>query len=142
MSENFIRHAGKAGVYHLPADRRAMLASLAEKADLISTVVDLPPKAGLAGLLKDLGKALSFPDWYGANLDALYDCLTDPDCLTGRGRALFLKGTAELHRSDPEGYATLIEVFKAAASDLARQDSPLWVMLDSPSGGVPELPKA
>ncbi len=24
-----------------------------------------------------LAKALSFPDWYGKNLDALHDCLTD-----------------------------------------------------------------
>lgn len=24
-----------------------------------------------------LARELAFPDWYGANLDALYDCLTD-----------------------------------------------------------------
>ena len=24
-----------------------------------------------------LSRALSFPDWYGNNLDALYDCLTE-----------------------------------------------------------------
>ncbi len=24
-----------------------------------------------------LSKALDFPEWYGRNLDALYDCLTD-----------------------------------------------------------------
>ena len=24
-----------------------------------------------------LAAALDFPDWYGRNLDALYDCLTD-----------------------------------------------------------------
>ena len=31
-----------------------------------------------------LKEALSFPDWYGNNLDALYDCLTEvdpPTCL-------------------------------------------------------------
>lgn len=26
-----------------------------------------------------LASALRFPDWYGHNLDALYDCLTDLD---------------------------------------------------------------
>ena len=26
-----------------------------------------------------LAHAMAFPDWYGANLDALYDCLTDLD---------------------------------------------------------------
>lgn len=34
----------------------------------------LETKAQLHGALAD---ALSFPDWYGNNLDALYDCLTD-----------------------------------------------------------------
>ena len=142
MSESFIRHAGQAGVYHLPADRRAPLESSAGEADLACMAVAIPRKASLAGLLKDIGNALNFPDWYGANLDALYDCLTDPEALPGRGRVLFLTGTSRLLRSDPEGYATLIEVFQAAASDLARQGSPFWVILDSPADGIPELPTA
>ena len=25
----------------------------------------------------DIAKKMAFPDWYGRNLDALYDCLTD-----------------------------------------------------------------
>jgi len=28
-------------------------------------------------LHKTLAENLNFPDWYGGNLDALYDCLTD-----------------------------------------------------------------
>lgn len=27
-----------------------------------------------------LGEALELPDWWGRNLDALYDCLTQPGC--------------------------------------------------------------
>ena len=30
-------------------------------------------------LHKALAEVLSFPDWYGNNLDALYDCLRDLD---------------------------------------------------------------
>lgn len=29
-----------------------------------------------------LAEALRFPDWYGSNLDALFDCLTDLDTAT------------------------------------------------------------
>ena len=29
------------------------------------------------GLHKKLSEALDFPQWYGNNLDALYDCLTE-----------------------------------------------------------------
>ena len=32
-----------------------------------------------------LAEALSFPEWYGNNLDALYDCLTE---VTGKVRLL------------------------------------------------------
>ena len=27
-----------------------------------------------------LGQALALPEWWGRNLDALYDCLTEPCC--------------------------------------------------------------
>lgn len=29
-----------------------------------------------------IAQALAFPDWYGMNLDALYDCLTDVETPT------------------------------------------------------------
>ena len=32
-----------------------------------------------------LAKAMDFPDWYGGNLDALYDCLTE---ISGKVRLL------------------------------------------------------
>lgn len=44
-------------------------------------------------LHEHIAEALSFPDWYGHNLDALMDCLTDLDettvILTGRDRVGF-----------------------------------------------------
>lgn len=39
-------------------------------------------------VLRGIGRALSFPSYYGANLDALWDCLTDltrPTALAWRG---------------------------------------------------------
>lgn len=41
-------------------------------------------------------EALSFPDWYGSNLDALYDCLTE---ISGRVRLLDWE-TAEARLGD------------------------------------------
>lgn len=34
-----------------------------------------------AQLHEALARALDFPDWYGRNLDALYDCLTELDAV-------------------------------------------------------------
>ena len=42
--------------------------------DIILDCTELETKQQLHAAIAD---ALSFPDWYGNNLDALYDCLTD-----------------------------------------------------------------
>ena len=142
MSEKFIRRADRGGVYYLPASRRTAAEAAAEKVHFRPTLVKISRGMHSAALLKQLGEALNFPDWYGANFDALHDCLTDPDWTTDKGLALFLTGTASLHKSDPDGYATLIEVYQAVASDLSRSGTPFWVLLDSPATDIPTLPEA
>ena len=142
MSEKFIRRADRGGVYYLPASRRTAAEAAAEKVHFRPTLVKISRGMHSAALLKHLGEALNFPDWYGANFDALHDCLTDPDWTTDKGLALFLTGTASLHKSDPDGFATLIEVFQAVASELSRSGTPFWVLLDSPATDIPTLPEA
>ena len=39
--------------------------------------IDCKPLSTPAAVHQALAQALSFPDYYGHNLDALYDCLTD-----------------------------------------------------------------
>lgn len=51
-----------------------------------------------------LMKALGFPDYYGKNLDALYDCLTEMEC------------DIELINSD-EVDGEMLETFKDAANE-------------------------
>ena len=142
MSEKFIRRVDQATVYYLPAARREALAAAAKKARLHTALLEIPRNMKSGELLERLGKALHFPDWYGANFDALHDCLTDPDCLPGKGIVIFVVGSTNLHQSDPNGFSTLIEVFKAAAIELHRSGTPLWVLFDSETGGLSELPLA
>ena len=40
-------------------------------------IIDLSPIADSQALHTALARELSLPEWYGHNLDALYDCLTD-----------------------------------------------------------------
>ena len=142
MSENFIREADQSGVYYLPASRHDALEIAAIKAHLRPAPVKIPRGRHSGALLKQLGEALNFPDWYGANFDALHDCLTDPDIVPGTGLVLFLTRTASLHKSDPKGFATLIEVFQAVAGELGQRGTPFWVLLDSPAAGIATLPEA
>lgn len=39
--------------------------------------IDCTPIETPAQLHEQMAKELNFPDWYGANLDAMYDCLTE-----------------------------------------------------------------
>lgn len=75
-------------------------------------VVDSTLHRGKAGLLRELGRVLDFPAYYGQNLDALHDCLADLATPT----LLLWDGWAALARSDPQTYVVAIEVLDGRAS--------------------------
>lgn len=80
---------------------------------------DLNALTDRRALLKAIGRAFEFPQWYGANLDALYDCLTDlPDRTGAAGYVIVLDGL-------PSGEAretaeSVLDVFRDAAEEFAR----------------------
>ncbi len=57
-------------------------------------------------VLRAVGVALSFPDHYGANLDALRDCLRD----LGAPTVLLWEGWGSLARAEPEAFETVCRV--------------------------------
>jgi RNAse (barnase) inhibitor barstar len=74
-----------------------------------------------AAVLAAIGRAFELPEWYGANLDALYDCLTD---LPGRGAPGWIVVLARLPEGPgfgAEDRAALLDVFRDAAEDFAQQ---------------------
>jgi RNAse (barnase) inhibitor barstar len=69
-------------------------------------------------MLVEIGKALELPSWFGANLDALYDSLTDlPDRSTAPGYVIVLDGLQQGAQTDDN--AALLDVFRDAAEDFA-----------------------
>lgn len=140
MDEQLLQDAARASVFHLPADRWDGVVAAATRAGLRAGVVKLgnPREKDLA--LRDLGRALNFPDWYGTNFDALFDCLTDPDWQPAPGHVLLISGLDALQCAEPENFSTLIEVFRAAADSRRDAGTPLWILVDIAAPGIPPVP--
>jgi len=142
MSDNLLTNADESGVYHLVTARRSSIESAAHHAHFCVLKADISKPATTEAVLLQLGAALNFPDWYGANFDALHDCLTDPDWAPAKGHVLLINGLAGLRSSDPEDFATLIDVFQSAAETRRATHSPFWVLIDAPARGIPILAEA
>ena len=72
-----------------------------------------------------LGQALALPEWWGRNLDALYDCLTEP----GEPRLLVLVDRAAVEGT-PFG-RRLLRVLE----DAAGENPSLWIEEDGGGDG-------
>jgi RNAse (barnase) inhibitor barstar len=90
------------------AGHRFVLAECADCADKVA-------------VLRAIGRAFAFPDWYGANLDALYDCLTDLPEREVPGWVVVLEGLPGEPRLSTEQLAALLDVFRDAADDFAER---------------------
>lgn len=85
------------------------------------------PATSKVDALDAIGAALSFPEWYGRNLDALHDCLVDLSWQPDGEHVLVWAGHRQLEAADPEGYRAVLAVLDdAATSGVGR---PLSVVL-------------
>jgi RNAse (barnase) inhibitor barstar len=85
--------------------------------------------------------AMKFPDDFGKNWDAFYDCLTDLDWVDGKGFVIYFDhtdGFAEHHESQLE---TVIELFEDAVNYWKAEGRPMTVLLsgEHAPGGVRKL---
>lgn len=142
MGELILHNWQRAGLYHAPAARHPRLAEAAVSGLHPCRTAAVASCRTIAEALERLGKDLAFPDYYGSNLDALHDCLTDPDWQAEAGLVLLIQGLGALRSGDPEGFSRLIEVLSSAAADRAEANIPCWIILDTPARGVPKLPTA
>lgn len=127
------------GLFYLPADRQPLPPPPAPIRAWRIANLSQSPTASAA--LTRLGQALHFPDWYGANFDALHDCLGDPDWL-GNGAAVLIDGLDTLRDRDRQAWSTLLDVFRSATERDAGHLPPLWIVLTTPAPGVANLPTA
>lgn len=137
MNHNAFLDPAHAGVFYLAPERWEAVRTAAHQAEW-PTAQSRIKTGDKEGVLRELGASLNFPGWYGANLDALYDCLTDPDVLPSA--VVLLSGLSRLSTADPEAFSTLIKVLASAADSRRDSGQPLWLLLDTTTPGIPEFP--
>jgi RNAse (barnase) inhibitor barstar len=81
----------------------------------------VPPVSSTAELYAALAETLGFPSWFGANLDALWDCLAD---LT-EPTALVLADWTRYEHAEPGPASRFVQLFQ----DRTRSDPPFAVLL-------------
>lgn len=142
MGEKILQKPELAGVYHTHIARHAKLADTAIAALQPCRNANLKACSTLEAALQALGRDLAFPDYYGANLDALHDCLTGPDWQAESGLLILISGLEDLRSGAPKDFSSLIEVLIAAAEARKESATPCWIVLDTPARGVAKLPLA
>jgi hypothetical protein len=92
--------------------------------------VSLQGVAGKEGLLAAIAASLAFPGWFGANWDALEDCLTDLSWREAEGHVVVFTELASTALDDELGI--LIDVLASSAEYWAARGKPFFAVLVDP----------
>ena len=96
--------------------------------------VDLKDARNVPGFIKALRRDLEFPDWFGGNLDALHDCLTDFSWHPAPGYVITLTGSEALS-ANPTSFAAFNAVLSSVVEEWTTRSTPFWIFYvqDDPS---------
>ncbi|WP_306605431.1 dihydroneopterin triphosphate diphosphatase [Azonexus sp.] len=103
--------------------------------------VDVSGMTEIGAILERIGTVLQFPDWYGANFDALMDCLSDPDWQPGSSPVILVEGLRALGESKAAQLETLLDVLRAASDSRSEEGLGLSILIDYPATGVANWPE-
>lgn len=109
----------------------AGIEALATAVGLRVYVVDLAGCETKSDLLERAAAALAFPDWFGHNWDAWFDCLTDLGWQpAAAGHVLLLRNAAGLRRAAPEALDTSLAIVEDAARVWSGRGARLLAFVD------------
>ena len=122
-----LRDAARSGVYRSGEAKAILEATRGSGLDMVT--ID-----AANDVLGSIARALDFPDWFGANWDALEDCLSDLSWRRGDGHVL-------IFASIPDGDARrlLLDVLRSSAEYWRTRGKPFFAILLDPARKL-ELP--
>lgn len=100
--------------------------------------------SGREAFFSAIARAIPFPDYFGRNWDAVYDCLTDPSVMPESGVVLVLDGFEAMADSEPEQWAIALKVLHDACAfwkPLARELTVLLVGAPEQAMDIPLWPE-
>lgn len=133
-SLNKLAETGAAGLHKLSPKDLPALRKAADELKLAVFTVDLQNARNVPGFIKALKRDLAFPEWFGGNLDALHDCLTDFSWHPAPGYVILLSGTESLS-AHPTSFAAFNEVLASAVEEWQKRNIPfrIFYLLDEPA---------
>ena len=105
------------------------LCVLASSLGLHAVRIDLEGCTDEDDLFGRIARALEFPDWFGRNWDALFDCLNDLSWLDVPGVVLVFENTGDLADELPQALQTLRDMLIETAVEWRGQDLPFRAIL-------------
>lgn len=135
-----LRDSKRAGVYQTAIDADEIVAA-AKTVGLDVFKLDLGGARGKSGLLDRFAKALRFPAHFGKNWDALYDCLTDPEWLDGKGWVVIVANAQSFAEKHEEDFTAAIDILSGAAEHWRGRKKPFWTIIQAQAGWDLELAK-
>ena len=117
---------GTSGLFKLARKDLPALRKAADELQQAFFTVDLKHARNVPGFIKALQRDLRFPDWFGGNLDALNDCLTDFSWHPAPGYVIALTGCESL-RANPTSFAAFSEVLASAVKEWEARGVPFRV---------------
>ena len=98
--------------------------ALSPPASFAVMIVDGRTCAAKEQLLRELGRALAFPDYFDPNWDALEECLCDLEWLPAEGYVLLIDHADQLLADEPDARSTLLSILRSTGKHWASQRPP------------------
>ena len=133
-------HASGVFRSHTPLSDRALESAAQRKLRVVP--VRLVGARDKNAFLAAIAKALQFPDYFGHNWDAFYDCLLDLPHGDGSGTLLVLRDASGFARAEPEEFAAAAAAMQDAADYWKGENKALLVAVELEAPALaPELPE-
>src|SRR5215210_258636 len=130
------------GVYLIDASQRErILRHGAFPAEFAVGVLDGAAAGSRVGFFQEIARALHFPDYFGRNWDAVYDCLTDFNWLPAAGYVLVLDAFDDLAMNEPGQWEIGLKVLREACAFWRPLSRPMYALLSGSDELAPGVPR-